>query len=105
MITPVWKRHTSNFFIGLTALVLLIGVTATAWSVRTYRAYAIPSKDDFLHLRTTGITLLDRHSQKFFSFDQPGRRTIIPLSKIPPTVTQAVVAAEDKHFWKHPGFS
>src|SRR5262249_42779496 len=33
------------------------------------------------------------------------RRTVVPMEKIPRVLVQAVVSAEDKDFYKHPGFN
>src|SRR5207302_4638534 len=33
------------------------------------------------------------------------RRTVVPMDQIPRVLTQAVVSAEDKDFYKHPGFN
>src|SRR5207245_222290 len=33
------------------------------------------------------------------------RRTVVPMDKIPRVLVQAVISAEDKDFYKHPGFN
>lgn len=49
--------------------------------------------------------ILDRHGNILFEIFVSERRTPISLSSLPPYVWQATLAAEDKDFFKHKGFS
>src|SRR5688572_29179944 len=98
---PSWRR----FLKGITLFVLVGLILVSAITIRTYRSFPVMGKDQLLQLGNTGLTLLDRHNQEFFRFDAAGRRIIVPYESLPPHLTQALVAAEDKYFFEHPGIS
>lgn len=52
-----------------------------------------------------GIVLLDRNNKPFFTFYDGKHKKFVPLSKIPDVLENAVIAAEDKDFYNHSGFS
>lgn len=54
--------------------------------------------------QNAGLILLDSDGQEFFSFDSKNI-SFVPLSDIPSSMQQAVIAAEDKNFYTNPGFS
>lgn len=58
-----------------------------------------------MNSNNTGVLLLDRSGQPFFSFYEAKQRKFIPLSEIPEFMQDGVIAAEDKDFYSHPGFS
>lgn len=53
----------------------------------------------------TGLILLDRNDKPFFTFYQAKFRSFLPLSQMPTHMTKAVIASEDKDYYKHSGFS
>jgi 1A family penicillin-binding protein len=50
--------------------------------------------------------ILDRNEQLLGEFNDPegGRRTVIPIERIPRALRDATIAAEDANFYQHPGF-
>lgn len=72
-----------------------------------YFAYArdIQNKEQLVNKGNTGLVLLDRNGNEFFSFDHAKEITYIPLSSVPQSMQRAVIAAEDKNFYTNPGFS
>ncbi len=58
-----------------------------------------------MNRNNTGIVLNDRNGQKFFSFGRAEHRDLVPLDRISDNVEHALVAAEDKDFYEHSGFS
>lgn len=58
-----------------------------------------------MNRRETGIILYDKDGQPFFTFDQSRYKQFIPLQKIPITLQRAIITAEDRHFYYHPGIS
>src|SRR3954462_15894356 len=50
--------------------------------------------------------ILDRNGALLGEFNDPegGRRTVVPLAKIPQALRDATIAAEDANFYQHPGF-
>ncbi|MDE3077654.1 MAG: transglycosylase domain-containing protein, partial [Chloroflexota bacterium] len=49
--------------------------------------------------------MYDRNGRLLYEFVDPraGRRTVVSLSQVPPFVTQATIAVEDKNFYNNPG--
>lgn len=94
----------------LASLALLVGLAAAATTaaVAAYQAIArdlpsvaaLPERPVF---KTTQI--LDRYGNTLFEvFDQEaGKRTVVPLSEIPPHLIQATIATEDADFFHNPG--
>jgi penicillin-binding protein 1A len=58
-----------------------------------------------MNRNNTGIVLKDRNGNKFFSFGRAEHRDLLPLDQISDNVEHALVAAEDKDFYEHSGFS
>ncbi len=72
-----------------------------------YFAYTrdIQNKEQLVNKQNTGLVLLDRNGNEFFSFNHAEEIHYIPLSQIPLPLQQAAIAAEDKNFYTNPGFS
>lgn len=92
----------------MVGLFLLLAGASVAWFlVASYRLIApdLGTPTAILHQHETGLTLLDRTGQPFFTFYTPPISHFLPLSDIPLVVQQTAMAAEDKDFYTHPGFS
>ncbi len=104
-----WKNLLHHPFSNVLQLSMLVGFTIliiiAAASIRTYRLYPLESKESIMNRKDTGIVLLDRQGQPFFTFYQPRLKTYTKLQDVPQHVQNAVVAAEDKEFYSHYGFS
>jgi membrane peptidoglycan carboxypeptidase len=98
-----FKISPLDILIGLFAIFATLSIV----SIFTYLyfASALQSKDLIMNNNNTGVILLDRNNQPFYRFDNAQIKTFIPLSQIPLVTRQAVLAAEDKDFYSHPGFS
>lgn len=76
--------------------------------VATYAYYYndIGNQERLLNRNNTGVVLLDRNGEEFYS--TPGaraeRRDLVQLDQISDDMEHALVAAEDKDFYKHSGF-
>lgn len=86
--------------LGIFGLLLLVPVV-------TYILFAkdLGSKESIMNRNDAGVTLLDRNNKPFFTFYQAKQKTFVPLSTIPKSMQQAVVASEDREFYQLPGFS
>ena len=58
-----------------------------------------------MNYNDSGVVLLDRKGEPFFTFYQAKPKEFAPLSQIPRHAQLAVIAIEDRDFYKHPGFS
>ncbi|MDQ5932584.1 MAG: hypothetical protein QG649_669, partial [Patescibacteria group bacterium] len=72
----------------------------------TYAYYYndIGDKERLLNRNNTGVVLLDRNGKSFFSTGRAEKRALVPLDQISDDTEKALVAAEDKDFYKHSGF-
>lgn len=95
-----YKRDLVVAFLGLVALIVFI-----PYYTYIYFAQDITSRNAILNKNNQGLVLTDRTGKPFFTFYQGRIKTIVPLSDIPPDTQHAVIAIEDKDFYKHPGFS
>lgn len=73
----------------------------------TYLLLANDIKDPerLMNRNNTGIVLEDMNGQVFYSIGKAEHRTRIPLDQIADTTKNALIATEDKDFYKHGGFS
>ncbi|MFZ1258780.1 MAG: PBP1A family penicillin-binding protein [Candidatus Saccharimonas sp.] len=73
----------------------------------TYLMLANDIKDQerLMNRNNTGIVLLDSKGKAFYSLGKAEHRTMIPLSELPKQLQQALIATEDKDFYKHGGFN
>lgn len=97
------SKHKKRIFYGLVGLLGLIMLTP----LLVYIAFAsdLSDKDRIMNRSKTGLTLLDREGQAFFSFYQSKDIEYVPLTEIPKSTQQALIASEDKNFYTNPGFS
>ena len=73
----------------------------------TYLALANDVRDPerLMNRNNTGIVLLDKNGKTFYSIGRAEHRTEVPLDKISDNMKNALIASEDKDFYKHGGFS
>lgn len=89
---------------------LLIGAPILAFliitPIATYAYYYndIGNQERLLNRNNTGVVLLDKHGEAFFSTGRAIERDLVPLKSISDTTEEALVAAEDKDFYEHAGF-
>lgn len=82
------------------AILLLIGIITTIVFAAT-----LSSKESIMNRNKTGVSLLDRDGKVFYEFNNAHSDTHVPLDQIAPVAKEALLAAEDKDFYEHPGFS
>lgn len=73
----------------------------------TYAYYArdIGNKDRLMNRNNTGIVLTDKDDKAFYSVGRAEHRTLVSLNDISPSMQHALIASEDKDFYKHGGFN
>jgi 1A family penicillin-binding protein len=104
-LTPRQFIHSykKQLLIGLVCFFLILLLIPVATYL--YFIQDIKDKDSIMNRNNTGLTLLDRNGEKFFTFNQPKEINYVPLSNIPVPLQQAVIATEDKNFYTNPGVS
>lgn len=73
----------------------------------TYAYYYndIADQERLMNRNNTGVVLLDKNGEKFYSFGRAEHRQLTPLDGISDNVKHALVASEDKDFYQHHGFA
>lgn len=97
------KKHKRLIFYAATTLLIIILLIPVFTYI--YFARDLKNKESIINRGKTGLTLLTRDGEPFFRFYQPKEIEYIPISEIPESVQQAVIATEDKNFYTNPGFS
>ncbi|OGE31879.1 hypothetical protein A2631_02015 [Candidatus Daviesbacteria bacterium RIFCSPHIGHO2_01_FULL_44_29] len=89
------------------ALLLAFASIAAFIPVLTYAYFAntLVSTDAIMNKNKTGLILKDRTGKPFFKFYDARAQEFVPLSEIPQLFQEAIISAEDKEFYNHPGFS
>lgn len=85
--------------LGLTLLVII--------AMATYMAYANDIKDPerLMNRNNTGIALKDVNGETFYSVGRAEHREIVKLEDMSKDLKDALIASEDKDFYKHGGFN
>jgi 1A family penicillin-binding protein len=95
-----YKRKIFYIFIGLLLVVILIPPLTLLYFARD-----LSNKERLMNRNKTGLTLLDERGNQFYAFDKPKEITYLPLTEIPQSVQEAVIASEDKEFYTNKGVS
>lgn len=82
------------------SILLLVALFTTI-----YFASTLGSKERIMNRNKTGVTLLDQQEREFYTFFNATSNTYVPLEEISPHAVKGVIAAEDKDFYDHAGFS
>lgn len=98
------KNNRKQFFIlcGAGAFVVFVGIPVFTYA---YFAKDLGSKESIITRNEEGVTLLDRRNKPFYTLYDAKKREYVPLDQISENLQEAVVAAEDRDFYEHPGFS
>lgn len=105
------KKLFSRFFVAykqeffLVFVAVIIALISVPLFTYFYFSRDLTSKETIMNRNNTGVILLDRNNKPFFTFYSGKVTTVVPLSEIPEHIQAAVIAAEDKHFYSHPGIS
>ena len=96
---PRWKKLL--YTLGpLLAFLIIVPILTYAY----YYNY-IADVDKLLNKNNTGVVMLDRHGKEFFSTGKSSHRELLKLDDISDNMEKALIAAEDKDFYSHSGFS
>ncbi|MBC7708103.1 penicillin-binding protein [Polaromonas sp.] len=86
---------------------VLLAAVAVIIPVATYASYArtIADPERLMNHNNTGIVLLDKKGEVFYSRGVVKNIKQVKLSQISPDVPKALLASEDADFYSEPGFS
>ncbi len=107
---PPRKRRTgwiTNLALAVLLLLLLCGIAAgIALAAITRNLPPIAVLDDPTSLGFKSAQIFDRKGQLLWEINDPsgGKRTLVHLQDVSPSMISAMLAAEDVHFYENPGF-
>jgi penicillin-binding protein 1A len=115
-VTDRVKRRTKRrwpWFTGLTRKkkIAVIAIPILAFLILvplfTYLYYAndISDQERLMNRNNTGVALLDKNGEVFYSIGRANPHELLPLDQISDTTEKALLASEDKDFYNHSGFS
>lgn len=84
---------------------ILLFLVLTPLLTYLYFAADISDPERLMNRSNTGVVLLDKNGEEFYTFGRAGHREIIPLDQIADITEKALLSAEDKGFYEHSGFS
>src|SRR5438105_2882444 len=90
----IYNRELFVIVVTLLSLVVFIPIFTYL-----YFAKDLQTKENIMNRNNTGLVLLDRNNKPFFTFYQANYKQIVPLSQIPESVPNSVIASEDKDFY------
>jgi membrane peptidoglycan carboxypeptidase len=100
-----FKAQTRKKQITIIAAPIVAFLILTPLITYALLARDISDKERLMNRNNTGIVLNDINGKKFYSIGKAEHRTIVPLDKISDNMKNALIASEDKDFYKHGGFS
>jgi len=117
-VTPVTRAKRAvtrrwQWFKGLSKKkkALVIGAPILAFLILTplitylYYAHDISDQERLMNRNNTGIVLTDKSGGVIYSTGRAQHRALVPLTDIAKVTQNALIASEDKDFYKHSGFS
>lgn len=95
-----WKKKIALIATPILAFLIIVPI-----ATYIYFANDIKDQERLMNRNNTGIVLLDREGESFFSIGKAEERRLVPLSEISDHVEDALIATEDKDFYEHSGFN
>jgi 1A family penicillin-binding protein len=92
---------------GMVTTLIIIATFFVITPIITYADFAqdIKDKERLMNRRSTGVVLLDKNGEKFYSYGNVGSGNDATLGEISDYLEQALIASEDKDFYLHEGYS
>ena len=90
-------------FFFITFLMLSLAGVVAALGIYRHYAKGLPTLDNLAHYRPSLVTRVFARDYQLLGEFFTQRRQFIPMSDIPPTLTNAFLAIEDAKYYQHPG--
>jgi 1A family penicillin-binding protein len=97
-----YSRRKQVTIVALITLLILLLIPVGTYA---YLARDINDRDRLMNRSRTGLSILDKDGQVIYSYGRINQQDSVKLSQIPDYVEEALLASEDKDFYKHPGVS
>ena len=95
-----WKKKLAVVGGPILAALVIIPLVTYAMLARD-----ISDQDRLMNRNNTGLVLTDKDGEAFYSIGRAEHRTMVPLKDVSEYTKEALIAAEDKDFYKHSGFN
>ena len=106
LIYPFYYLFRYHFFATLFALLLTGLILGGAYLTYDTAFKDLPPVTQMRQRKQPLTTkILDRNGKLLYSIYKDQNRTLVPLSKVPPSMIQATIAIEDREFYTHHGLS
>lgn len=104
---PAQIQKLSLTKVGLYAAAAIFLIPLSATTARTYFDFDrdLKSPENIMNRNNTGVVFYDRRGRLLARFFEAQPKTDVELSEVPNDLQRAVIAAEDKDFFFHPGYS
>lgn len=87
-------------------LLTAVAVLLLVWAVHATLLWQQPTASEIsAHIPPASSVLLDRHGEELYRFFDEEDRVPVTLDAVPDHLIQAVIAIEDREFFRHHGFS
>ena len=99
------SRRRKLALIGGVVAVVLVLIPLLTYA---YFARDIANEERLMNRNNTGVVLLDRHGDEFFrayNANVSTDRERVPFDDLPANLVEALIAAEDRNFYDHGGYS
>jgi 1A family penicillin-binding protein len=100
-----WRKLSKKQKVLVVAAPIVAFLILTPLLTYAYFYNDIADQERLMNRNNTGVVLNDRNGEKFYSFGRAEHRDMTPLGEISDNVKNALIASEDKDFYKHSGFS
>jgi penicillin-binding protein 1A len=103
-----WRWFTSlsrKKKIAVIAIPILAFLVLTPLLTYAYYANDISDQERLMNRNNTGVALLDKDGQVFYSIGRAKPHELLPLDQVADSTKKALLASEDKDFYNHSGFS
>ncbi|QQS21998.1 PBP1A family penicillin-binding protein [Candidatus Saccharibacteria bacterium] len=87
------------------AMPILLFLIVTPVITYLLLANDIRDQERLMNRNNTGLVLLDKDGKSFYSIGKAEHRTLVQLDQMAPDAKNALIATEDKDFYKHAGFN
>lgn len=96
------SRRRQIMAVSLALFLVMVTIPVITYA---YYAHDISDPERLMNRNNTGIVILDRNGETLYSYGKTNHQKRVPLNEVSDSLEQAVIASEDKNFYKHPGYS
>ncbi len=104
-VSKIRSHRFGQWIFAIVLLLLLLAAIPLIWFFQAYAKAEIPEPGEIETAQVSNIYFSDAETELARVVPPEGNREQVPLEQVPTHVQNAVLAAEDRDFWKNSGFS